>query len=230
MSNRTDNPGNGATKPLRRVQKPVKLAQKAYDEIRIALLTGGEIAEDRFSEDDLAKALSVSRTPVREALHRLALVGLIEPAQPAGYTRRRTTLRGIHEHCELRLLLDPRAAELAARETADREELLAELSAKAKPTNPVEEAEFHTAIALAAADVSLPALIGELTDLAGLDEAYLERTAGTMPIPRPGHDALMLAFEQGDPAAAGRAMTEHLEQVRDRMVDTLEGLLAKDRA
>ncbi|MBK5232133.1 MAG: GntR family transcriptional regulator [Thermoleophilia bacterium] len=228
MNESSDGPGDDASEPFSPVERPVRLAQKAYDEIRFALLSGGDITDGRFSEDDLAKALSVSRTPVRDALHRLAMVGLIEAAHPGGYSRRRTTIRGVNEHCELRLLLEPRAAARAAVLDADvRAELIAGLRANLKPENPVEEAEFHRAIAAASNDGSLPSLIGDLSDLAGLDEVWLEGSSTGNGLPRPDHDEIVSALEQGDPEAAERAMSRHIESVRRRLTELLAQLPAK---
>ena len=53
-------------------------AAQAADAIRESILAGRIPAGARIAELDLARQLSVSRTPIREALSRLAAEGLVE--------------------------------------------------------------------------------------------------------------------------------------------------------
>lgn len=203
---------------LRKVDRPVRLAELAFAEIRAALLGERARAVDRLTEEELAQELSMSRTPVREALHRLALVGMVEPAPPGGYRRRRTTPRGVREHCELRLLLEPYAAELAAtRARQDGGLGLAERVNGLDPSRPIGAAAFHLAIAEAAGSDSLPELIGELSDLAALDQAALASEAIDAVEWQDDHGAIVAAVEAGDAAAARAAMTAHLERLTAAM-------------
>ena len=202
---------------LERLERPMTLADQAFAEIRATLLGERPRASLRLSEGELAQQLSMSRTPVREALQRLSLVGLVEAGAAGGYRRRPTTPRGVREHCELRLLLEPYAAELAARRPAagDGTDLAAGL-AGLDATRPGDDAAFHRAIAEASAADSLPELIIELCDLAALDTDAL----GPAAVPaaaEAGHAKIARAIEAGDAAAARAAMTEHMEAVAAAM-------------
>jgi DNA-binding GntR family transcriptional regulator len=53
------------------------LADEVVDAIRTAIVTGAIEAGTRLIEDELAAQLRVSRSPVREALVRLELEGLV---------------------------------------------------------------------------------------------------------------------------------------------------------
>lgn len=224
-------------KTLRKVERPVRLAQRAFDEIREALLKDpGEqdlISRDdgRLIEEDLARVLEMSRTPVREALHRLLLVGMIEPASGGGYMRRRTTRRGVIEHSELRLVLEPHAAALVAERVASGDTGISETLrdiGQLDPSNPFSDIEFHMAIANAAQSHSLPELIGELNDLAGLDAAFLGCSGGISEDLRTGHQAVLEHIERGESEAAREAMYEHLVLVQDAMLEALEARLSAD--
>lgn len=57
-----------------------------YDRIRTEILSGQLEPGERLNDDDLTSWLGVSRTPIREALARLAADGLIDIA-PNRYTR-----------------------------------------------------------------------------------------------------------------------------------------------
>jgi DNA-binding GntR family transcriptional regulator len=215
MENASGRVGDGG---LRKVDRPVRLAERAFEEIRAALLGERERAVDRLAEEELAQELSMSRTPVREALHRLALVGMVEPAPPGGYRRRRTTPRGVREHCELRLLLEPYAAELAAtRAGRDGGLGLASRVAALDPSRPIDAAAFHLAVAEAAGSDSLPELIGELSDLAALDQAALASAEIDSLEWCGDHGEIVTAIEAGDAAAARATMTAHLERLTAAM-------------
>ena len=60
----------------------------------------------RLTEDQLCKEYSVSRSPVREALHRLETGGFIERLPHRGYVVNQLDLRGVEELYELRLALE----------------------------------------------------------------------------------------------------------------------------
>lgn len=202
---------------LQRLERPITLADQAFTEIRAALLGEREGQLLRLAEGELAQELSMSRTPVREALHRLSLVGLVEAGAAGGFQRRLTTPRVVREHCELRLLLEPYAAELAARRVADgdRTDLAARL-AGLDATTPGDDVAFHRGIAEASAADSLPELIVELCDLAALDT----NTLGAAAVPADagaGHAKIVRAIEAGDPKGAREAMIEHVEAVTEAM-------------
>ncbi|MFI6584279.1 GntR family transcriptional regulator [Embleya sp. NPDC050493] len=67
-----------------------------------------------FSEGDLATALDMGKTPVREALNLLTHEGLVAVAPHSGYLVMPVTLRDIRELLELRLTIETLAARLAA--------------------------------------------------------------------------------------------------------------------
>jgi DNA-binding GntR family transcriptional regulator len=91
------------------------LADTVYESIK-AMVMDHEIAPGaRVGIEALARTLQVSPTPVREALARLESDGLVVKRSLAGY--RATELldrEGVVELYEMRLLLEPRAAALAA--------------------------------------------------------------------------------------------------------------------
>lgn len=62
------------------------LSERAYRELRAAIVTGRLAPGARFRDVDVAADLNISRTPVREALRRLADDGLVE-AIPGSRTR-----------------------------------------------------------------------------------------------------------------------------------------------
>ncbi len=100
--------------------RPAALADTAFAKLRADLLCGGPLTgARRLVAGELARQLGVSRTPVREALDRLARLGHLTRLDGGGYERRRYRTRDIRDVYELRLLLEPYAAGLAAEESAE---------------------------------------------------------------------------------------------------------------
>lgn len=62
------------------------MADRAADELRQKVLSGELVPGQRLVQDDLASALGVSVTPVREALFRLANEGLIHAERNRSFT------------------------------------------------------------------------------------------------------------------------------------------------
>ena len=59
-----------------KAQKPLK--ELVYLELKHKILTGEIESQTRLMEIDLAEKMNVSRTPIREAIHRLADDGLVK--------------------------------------------------------------------------------------------------------------------------------------------------------
>jgi DNA-binding GntR family transcriptional regulator len=167
-------------------------------------------------EQALAEQLRMSRTPVREALHRLVLAGMIEPAPGGGYVRRGSTPRDVREHGELRLLLEPHAVALAARRGGAHvaDALEQELAAESGP-EPARNMRLHIGIADASGNEVLAGLIRTLNERIAVHEIHAGRDAAD----DVGHRAILDALREGDPAAAAAAMHEHLESVQAAQLD-----------
>jgi GntR family transcriptional regulator of vanillate catabolism len=82
--------------------------------LREMLLRGDFRPGERLSELPLAARLGVSRTPVRLALERLAIEGMLDPAAGGGFSVRTYALLEIWDAIELRSVLEGTAARLAA--------------------------------------------------------------------------------------------------------------------
>jgi DNA-binding GntR family transcriptional regulator len=97
-----------------------RAADDAYEALREAILTGRHAAGGRLGEVELAAEVGVSRTPVREALRRLAAEGLVEVLPNRGARVSSWTAQDLEELYELRALLEGHGAGLAApRATAE---------------------------------------------------------------------------------------------------------------
>jgi DNA-binding GntR family transcriptional regulator len=91
------------------VRRPT-LADQAYFELQDQIVSGQLQAGQRLMADQLAEALSISQTPVKEALVRLEHEGLVEVASRRASTVRRFTPSDIEEIYEARVLVETHAA------------------------------------------------------------------------------------------------------------------------
>jgi DNA-binding GntR family transcriptional regulator len=90
------------------------LTDHAYQAIASAIFSMELKPGETLTQDRLARWLSISRTPVREALRRLEQDGIIQQRHGHGLVVAELTLKDVEEMQELLLLLAPYAAELAA--------------------------------------------------------------------------------------------------------------------
>ncbi|AET94816.1 GntR domain-containing protein (plasmid) [Burkholderia sp. YI23] len=94
--------------------EPARSADDVYLAIKDALAGGQYGAGQYLREEQLAKGLGVSRTPVREALRRLDAEGWVETRPNYGVRVKAWTLQDAREIFEARLLVEPYLAGRAA--------------------------------------------------------------------------------------------------------------------
>ncbi len=92
----------------------MRAAERAYTWVREAILKGRQLAGSRLMEQDLAEAVGVSRTPIREALRRLHAEGLVHLEPNHGAIVASFESHDAEEIFEVRALLEPLGAKRAA--------------------------------------------------------------------------------------------------------------------
>src|SRR5437764_7946604 len=90
------------------------VVDQVYLAIRERITNGSLPRGGRVHQEDLAEELGVSRTPVREALRRLAAEGLVEMRTNRGARVADVDPGGMRRAYEARLVVEPGAARLAA--------------------------------------------------------------------------------------------------------------------
>jgi DNA-binding GntR family transcriptional regulator len=90
------------------------LGEAVFRSLCEALQAGSYRAGDRLREEEVAQRLKVSRTPVREALGRLAARGFVEPAAGRGLIVRNLDISEVLELYAMREIMEGAAARLAA--------------------------------------------------------------------------------------------------------------------
>jgi DNA-binding GntR family transcriptional regulator len=105
------------------------LTEKAYQAISVAIANLEFKPGEALKQDHLARWLSISRTPVREALRRLEQDGMIQTMPGRGLVVTELTIKDVEDMLEMLRLMDAHAAYLAAqRRTPEQAERLAEVA------------------------------------------------------------------------------------------------------
>ncbi len=89
-------------------------AKRAVIELRQRIMSGELPGGTRLFEVPVAEELGISRTPVREAMSRLAEEGLLDRARSGGFVVRSFSFADVVDAIELRGVLEGTAARLAA--------------------------------------------------------------------------------------------------------------------
>jgi DNA-binding GntR family transcriptional regulator len=106
-------PENGIFVPMRPIRKE-SLGSRVFEQIKGMILRGEIPPGKRIIENELADSMGISRTPVREALHKLQAEGFLNPLPKGGYIVRGLTVSEVEETFDIRSILESFAAHLAA--------------------------------------------------------------------------------------------------------------------
>lgn len=210
---------------------------RAYAEIKAAIIDGRYAPGSPMSEPVLAREHGMSRTPIREGLTRLWQEHYLERVAGHGYFVARVTVQAIHDTFAVRRLLEGSAAARAA-ELASPDEIVQLRQLAPVPEGPASgcdaseraavyrsleaaNARFHIAIATASRNVLAIELIERC--LAQIDR-FMSLGVNFGPVQEgatPAHLAIVEAIGRNDAAESQRLMERHLDSGSDLMKDAL---------
>jgi DNA-binding GntR family transcriptional regulator len=215
---------NGETATIR-LPGARPLADELYDHLREAIVRGELAPNERVIEEVVATRAQVSRTPVREALHRLEVDGLLRTSA-RGTTVVEFSAEELAEACGVRDALEALAARLAATARSDLDlTMLDELTGELEAAIGGDVAqildlnhEFHDVVWDAARN-------GFLKRQLALVRALIERrdstTLATEERQREAlseHRAILSALAAGDADAAEAATLNHFHRASARRI------------
>ncbi|GAA2328331.1 GntR family transcriptional regulator [Streptomyces cuspidosporus] len=205
-------------------------AAAQYESIR-AMIIGGELPPGTvLLETVLAKKLGVSRTPVREALARLAQEELIN-REIRGYVVKTRTPEEIREIYDVRIILESACAAAAAEQASRRdlmslERITAEAGHCADQEKHAElNAEWHRALRAAAHNGTMSRLLDGLGVLQQIYNPQMTQVDDLDQALRAGqeeHVLILDAIRRGDAETARTTMIRHLSRTRDLRVDAFQ--------
>ncbi len=212
-------------KPLREI---------VFESIREAIIEGRLKPGERVMEIQLAEKLGVSRTPVREAIRKLELEGLLIMEPRKGAYVADVSLKDIVEVLEVRASLEGLAASLAARRASEEEiEVLRVKAAEFKECiekNDVQgminkDTEFHEAILHAAKNKKLTSIIEGLREqVQRFRVTYFTEYNMTTYLANE-HKNVLDAIESRDPEKASEYAEQHVENLERHIVSRVKDKL-----
>jgi DNA-binding GntR family transcriptional regulator len=213
------------------------LIDSVYARLRDMILANVLRSGQKLVDRDLAEQLGVSRTPVREALGRLAMMGLVEARSRRGYYVRQYTAEDVTDLYEFRRILEVNAARLAAKNAkpehlekfrrilVDLDELAADPAGHARSVEL--DLEIHKLIATASGNASLEEAIRNLMDkvMCFIWVDWVDPRSAvpeTVAAAHQEHRDLIVRIIEGDPDAAAAALGAHIDHARE----ALSGILS----
>jgi len=94
------------TPKFKSAKKTRPARERTYNHLKSDVLAGRFNPGERLTEEHLAKSLGVSRTPVREALHKLESEGLVKPLERRGFSVARDSREDMEDLFEIRAALE----------------------------------------------------------------------------------------------------------------------------
>lgn len=209
---------------------------EVVDRLRRMIMVGEYEPWGRLVEEQLARSLGVSRTPVRQALTRLEAEGLVEIVPNKGAVVRGFGIEDVWDVYDLRALLEGHAARLAAGRITKEE--LGRLRVVAAEMEAVEgrfsdrqeetrwlvarNQEFHGGIVEAGRNRRLGGLLDRTVELPLVFKAFYWYTPEERRVSNHHHRQLLRSLETGDGGRAEIVMREHVYEGRDTVIRALE--------
>lgn len=213
---------------MKKIEQTLSLADQAYAMIRTAIISGRLAPEEDLPEEKIATDLGISRTPLREALRKLAIEGLVElhkgrPAMVATFTKEDS----LHQ-MELRRVLETYNIEKIAAIPDSRlirnlkENINRQLEAVADDDfqSFIDlDCEFHLLLAGKSHNPKLREIIEQVNT--GVNRAFLV-LSNTLPISAKEavdeHAHIVEALEKQDSQKAKNEMEKHMANIERRFL------------
>jgi len=189
----------------------------------------------RISVDEIAHGLGVSRTPVTDALKRLALEGLVEIQPRRGTFVTELTARDVSELFDIRLLIEVFAARLIVDQGRSHEFL----AAVDEPINRMREAtvngaygdyesfisadrQLHSTLVGMSENQRLMQIFSELNVHMRVARAHYLNSVENARQAHQEHEAILSAFESGEAERVEQTLTAHITNVKTRIHELLQ--------
>lgn len=194
-------------------------ADAVVDYVRGAIQSGAMKPEEWYSVAQLAEALGVSRSPVREALLKLQEAGLVRFAKNRGFEIIETGASDVAEIFAIRLGLEPPAVYRAARlrtpeQLAEVYRLMAEMQRCADKRDETEffvyDRALHVQLYVMSGSRYGQGVMERLRDITGILGHTTAGTSRTLHDILNEHRPIIEAIIAGNPLEAAATMREHL--------------------
>lgn len=212
---------------MKKLKIPSNLTTLAYNSIKEYVLEGRLDENSRLTEEFLSKQLGISKSPIREALNRLETEGLIRIEPRKGAYLRRLSTEEVANLYDLREALEThvvRTAKLNPALVSELQQSLKRQRAFLKSNDRAhyieEDVHFHAALAQATGNAHLCAVLENIQNQIWLSRRNTyDLSSSTAP---DYHSAIADALEENQRDKAERAMRDHIQNVKRRLLEFLE--------
>ncbi len=206
------------------------LAEAAYAQLHNLILAGHLPPDSAITENSIVERIKIGKTPVREAMRRLVLEGLLDVTPRLGYTVIGITRQDVDDIFQMRVIVEVAAAQLAVEHMSDDAlDRLQELSITGyDPTDSasleryaVQNTEFHDIIAKRSGNQRLADQISRLMleSRRFVQIAQLTPEHGQLVVSQ--HQAIVDALGARDRDAVSEAVRVHVEDSWHLVLDSL---------
>lgn len=213
------------------------LADKVFRQLEEEILNGALKAGEQLTEVRISQRLGVSRTPVREAIHRLEQDGLVRLIPNKGATVVGVSEQDLRDIYDIRMQLEGLASKWAAQRVTEEEcralQDLLELQEFYTSKDDFEQlrnldSRFHEMIYQLSGSRTLRQTLSSLHHLVQRYRKMSFATAGRSQKVLGEHQKIVDAIRSHDPEAAEKATFEHIENSATNMLRNL-GLTGSDQ-
>jgi len=195
------------------------LGEHVYDRLKQAIVDGQMEAGSRIIEHRIATALGISRTPVREAIHKLDRTGFLDRLPSGGFAVASLSREGIEEVFGIRSVLESYAARLATikyeeKELGPLEDKLREYRSCLEDGQPEAlnkiNTEFHDVLYALSRSPKLIEIIGDLKDQISKFRRILLEDKSLAKVSDHDHNKMLEAIKNRDPDRVEKLVKEHI--------------------
>lgn len=216
----------------------VSLQQQAYDHIKKMIECNELKPQEIYSETRFAKEIGISRTPFRDAIHRLVHDGYLDIIPSKGFRVHQLTSQDVDEtfqmrsaiegYCTLQITRDYQMPK-AVRLFSDLDELVFQMSRIIKTSHSIEEFwdydyRFHIAIVQYMGNELFNHMFDtymyRISRLAALSLAHEQRMENTLA----EHMAILDVMKAGDISKIMEVTLQHMENPHDINMEDLHNL------
>ena len=207
------------------------IRHKVYDRLRADILSCAIPPGQEFREGELAEKFGVSKSPIRDALQRLELEGLVEIEPRRGHRVAPISVADADDILGLREVLESGAVRMIAAEASDKAladlDRLREADTTDLKSFAIYNREFHQALCEATGNKRLSASAEALMEaydrlcIVSLSSTGLPKVM-SMTEALDDHNAIIDALQARNTAAAVRASARHVKKSRTSVMRGLE--------
>jgi len=216
---------SSATGRIKQLRVPENLTELAYRAIRGGILSGDIALEDRLSEERLATQLGISKSPIREALNRLGVEGLIEISPRRGTRVKQYNPASVAQLFEVREALEGlaiRLLQVTPELACELNDLVGRCEAFVRDRDlkrfTVEDIRFHGLLVEATGNQFLLRTFRNLQDHVQLVRVKSIHLPGRPDRSQREHRRIVAALAKGAVAEAEELLREHIRAVKDDVV------------